>query len=887
MNAYRPYITNTPRPLSLDNSAAPTTSHTVALKRTRAKRSCDFCRKRKSRCDADTSNPCSNCKAWGYTCEFQTVRKKRGPPSVYVENLEKRCKKMETLLTELTRSSIKELEQNDFQLPCQKLSRPLRNNSNSKDHDENDNSSDEEDEPERINRREKLATLDEKDYDSIKYTGHSAGLKLFDQGLFKSKPYIQWPGRDDVVLQMMSQNELMIVRKDYSSKGGRESKLDVGLSMWSGCLNGDKRQIPQMIEKPPKEMCDKMLQIYFEHLHQLLPIIDKNRFLEQTPPTILLHAVLCLSFRFASLHFPELIKSSDDYGAMYFEKVMKRLRDVTRSRLCYVQAALLITLYLDFDDGDVESVQWHTLGSAIRIAQDLGLHRSCAHWKLPASEIETRHRVFYACYILDRWMSVRAGKPLTILDRDFDTSMPSLYEVSDNGKIRNEPVYRSFNLMIKLSEILGRVIKALYAPKAKHANGTASLDDPTILIVLERRLQAWKALLDETVDGFKLSSEDKVNLLIPYYTIVLLLHRPFIESSGSWLAKSQQASFEAASSISDIIRQKRTLSHPESSYPLCLPTCFVYALFQSALVHLSAALGDQSTENLRKVDQSVALIKSHKYLASAHRAFETLKMLAAINGLEPHFSTTPSPLTECKTDLSTDYQSDCGEQETSKPNWFHRMANTDMVESISSDIHHDVESMMDHHPSVTPYLHGAHQQQQPAETVYTSPIYQPMYASATSPLDHFATAAPSQLSSPNHTETCYEQPQLYPPSLRTLLHNSALVAPPTPAHSAAYIPATSMEQSFVSHHPHPTPHHQHQPTPPLSHTPVPFSAYSAPAMPATLPSSNMTWSDWGLLIDHPHATAAHTTTIPTVASATPTHQPILSTHLQHVASRLH
>jgi hypothetical protein len=35
----------------------------IPLKRTRAKRSCDFCRKRKSRCDADSSTPCSNCKA--------------------------------------------------------------------------------------------------------------------------------------------------------------------------------------------------------------------------------------------------------------------------------------------------------------------------------------------------------------------------------------------------------------------------------------------------------------------------------------------------------------------------------------------------------------------------------------------------------------------------------------------------------------------------------------------------------------------------------------------------------------------------------------------------------------------------------------------------------
>lgn len=36
------------------------------LKRTRAKRSCDFCRKRKARCDADNTIPCTNCKAVTY-----------------------------------------------------------------------------------------------------------------------------------------------------------------------------------------------------------------------------------------------------------------------------------------------------------------------------------------------------------------------------------------------------------------------------------------------------------------------------------------------------------------------------------------------------------------------------------------------------------------------------------------------------------------------------------------------------------------------------------------------------------------------------------------------------------------------------------------------------
>ncbi|KAI8094556.1 hypothetical protein BDF21DRAFT_409008 [Thamnidium elegans] len=41
-------------------------NNTIPLKRTRAKRSCDFCRKRKARCDADHTIPCSNCKAVKY-----------------------------------------------------------------------------------------------------------------------------------------------------------------------------------------------------------------------------------------------------------------------------------------------------------------------------------------------------------------------------------------------------------------------------------------------------------------------------------------------------------------------------------------------------------------------------------------------------------------------------------------------------------------------------------------------------------------------------------------------------------------------------------------------------------------------------------------------------
>lgn len=218
--------------------------------------------------------------------------------------------------------------------------------------------------------------------------------------------------------------------------------------------------------------------------------------------------MFALTFRFASQNSPGLVKDAGEFGDGYFRKVIKQLRDSSRPRLCYVQATLLIVLYLDMDEGDTESMQWITLGSAIRMAQDLGLHRSCSNWDLPRSEIETRHRVFYACYIMDRWLGACTGKPLTILDRDFDTDIPSPFEITDDDSGEDQPIYQFFVLFIELSEILGRVLKSLYAPNAKNANSFAALDDTTILSVLDSRLKSLKTLMDKSTDGIYLTKLD-------------------------------------------------------------------------------------------------------------------------------------------------------------------------------------------------------------------------------------------------------------------------------------------------------------------------------------------------------------------------------------------
>lgn len=161
---------------------------------------------------------------------------------------------MESLLTSLTKSSIKEIERNDFRaepyltrtnVDCRQ--QDIEDDVSSIEDDDDSmysnqhshNTMDDDDETVSNTMEETLANLNLEDYDSIKYTGLSAGLQLLDENLFKSKSYVQLPGREDVALRLMSQNELLVVRSDRSSSG-KNTRMDVGFSLSSTIFDEKK-----------------------------------------------------------------------------------------------------------------------------------------------------------------------------------------------------------------------------------------------------------------------------------------------------------------------------------------------------------------------------------------------------------------------------------------------------------------------------------------------------------------------------------------------------------------------------------------------------------------------------------------------------------------------
>ncbi|OZJ03243.1 hypothetical protein BZG36_03451 [Bifiguratus adelaidae] len=793
---------------------------TFRLKRTRAKRSCDFCRGRKARCDADERLPCTNCTTWNVPCEFSNTSKKRAAPNQYVEALEERCKKMETLLETLTNCNIADLEADQFlpTIPDVAGQQSKRRHSSYRgetsagddgtghgddsldDHrqsgetmyrvpqvgsdDDSDSSatgSDSEDgmrtktEPLDANEERKMDLVDANPmqslsqsfsklkvsyFPSIKYMAAMTGLQLIDKDMFKDGDTIPWPGKKDVVIQRLKSrnDELVVVKTESNDLDGTSESSDVENSdgEMSQDLETHKRNFqqaqaarskhrrsssigvsPQTDERepsidegsvssrrhdvhyawPPREFCDHLIDLYLTKLHPTMPILNRHSFSRRyhthhpSPihPFLLnaIFAVTTLRFITQDIEVPENVSisisrhtgpttgrhtspdtspqawsPSSPIAAMedgqkrvispvtlaklFYHRAMEGyIRDFGRPKLAIVQGYLVLAMYFEVNgDGD-DSRQWFATGAAIRVAQDIGLHKNCSNWKIAKSEIELRKRIWYACYIMDRWMGALMGRPLAILERNFDVDMPEMFETEEfifdpENPMHPKPatkedlqpqLFDHFIQMIKLADVMGRIINGLYETKAKTYRLAEQVDTPdpqhleevhAIVHMLDRKLTQWKLSLNESlqfeVNGSKAPgniSPFAGSLQVCYYTVLLLLHRPFIapnyEGAESNAFQALYICTNAATNILEIFQHEG-----EHEFLCYSESLLIYTLFQSGLVHLHNANGQHAYLNhfgKLNLKRCLAVLERKRFWGMAQRSLDVLKMLIALKDI--------------------------------------------------------------------------------------------------------------------------------------------------------------------------------------------------------------------------------------------------------------
>ncbi|KAG1117404.1 hypothetical protein G6F42_013445 [Rhizopus arrhizus] len=481
----------------------PSASEAAGKKRTKKDRACDLCRRKKIRCDYDQAYPqnsCTSCRSYNKTCAFKEAAKKSGPPKGYVEGLESRLKRMEKLLMNIAANG--NLPEETMKAVMEGTSRGegegrRRGGDEGSDGDESHAShsddtgpptSSKEHSPEdldRVKHAQEIKPIEvvAEDRDRIKepfsYVGSSSGIYLLSRLFTKDTTNLDTEEKQALPRPLEGHEEdLMIVRfgGDPLNKRG-----------FGRILNPDWKM-------PPKDLTDRLIDIYFKKMNPMLPILDEDLFYEEYRKANHAHTfipiimTLCrVTCRILKKDDPLLLKYEIDRGT-FFRDISKQISlyfdlDFLEPKIETIQVLLLNAS--NAEKWGLESTDWITTSIAVKMAQDLGLHRANTQQEgIPKKVMDAKKRLWWSAYIIDRWVCASLGRPLTISDADCDVEYPDLQDKK----------YSMFIYLVRLSCILGDVLRALCSPRARLMS-EKGLGLEHISRNLEQMLLEWKISL--------------------------------------------------------------------------------------------------------------------------------------------------------------------------------------------------------------------------------------------------------------------------------------------------------------------------------------------------------------------------------------------------------
>ncbi|KAL1641752.1 hypothetical protein SLS58_005791 [Diplodia intermedia] len=230
---------------------------------------------------------------------------------------------------------------------------------------------------------------------------------------------------------------------------------------------------------PPRHITDQLLAQYYGSTHAWAPLIHWPTFVAeveeiysagsfQGAPQIwvaVFFAVLACGSLQTTDSSPRA-PSAEDEGKTYMEIAARSINtwsdDMT---IDHARTTLLVSVFLT--EMNLKSAGWVWLGSAVRIAQDLGLHCETGPW--PVVEGELRRRVWWSIYSWDRLLSLEVGRPVLIDDEDCEVSWPAAVDdsyIQPHGISRpspGQPMMITLHNTIPVMRFLGQLKKTLKA----------------------------------------------------------------------------------------------------------------------------------------------------------------------------------------------------------------------------------------------------------------------------------------------------------------------------------------------------------------------------------------------------------------------------------------
>ncbi|KAH7201351.1 fungal-specific transcription factor [Fusarium oxysporum] len=218
----------------------------------------------------------------------------------------------------------------------------------------------------------------------------------------------------------------------------------------------------------------------------------------------------------------------EEIGAMFYQQAIRLLPEIIEiSSLESVQACLLFGYYsLPIDASGLGFIY---VNLATRLGIQNGMHRKCSNSAFNASVIETRNRVWWTTYVLERKISIFHGRPISVSRSNIDASLPIHQDglQSDDWRKRASYTRVSVQLMYFLEDMYHEI------------NILRNCRKREIVTIVSRLVSKkdglttwWQSLPPDTIDANEqptmTQSRSAMHLRLDYCLVRMFVGRPFL-----------------------------------------------------------------------------------------------------------------------------------------------------------------------------------------------------------------------------------------------------------------------------------------------------------------------------------------------------------------------
>ncbi|RKL31565.1 hypothetical protein BFJ72_g10969 [Fusarium proliferatum] len=218
----------------------------------------------------------------------------------------------------------------------------------------------------------------------------------------------------------------------------------------------------------------------------------------------------------------------EEIGAMFYQQAIRLLPEIIEiSSLESVQACLLFGYYsLPIDASGLGFIY---VNLASRLGIQNGMHRKCSNNAFNASVIETRNRVWWTTYVLERKISIFHGRPISVSRSNIDTSLPIHQDGLHSDDWRKRAAY------MRVSVQLMHFLEDMY----HEINILRNCRKREIVTVVSRLVSKkdglvtwWQSLPPDTTDMTEqpttTQSRSAMHLRLDYCLVRMFVGRPFL-----------------------------------------------------------------------------------------------------------------------------------------------------------------------------------------------------------------------------------------------------------------------------------------------------------------------------------------------------------------------